>query len=347
LASEAGLSFSASPTYRGMVLTFSGFSENQPRFIVDVLEAIRDLRLDAVALDKVKSRAQSILDEYATRPPINILMSELQYELVHYMWPNQLQIEFIQKAKLGDVERYINDFWRQSQLQILVYGNYTEAEAKSLGQAISSSLPMTPKKVDLFAAPNRQLQAGKTHTAHISNPTPAALIYTRVSTEDDIGALVLLGRMLNDHAFHHLRNEKTIGYAVMATMMEEYRQRGFLIAAQTSDMSSQKLAELLTDELSAFGATLGKLDQRSFQRHKDGAVAFISTYKQSMESRAFMLLDDLTRHGKPVDEAALAMEQLKTLSLEDFRRFAETVLNPKAAQRMLLIAKDTESANTR
>ncbi len=347
----AGLNFNLEFTSRGLVLTFTGFSEKLPLFAEKMLALLREFKPERNAYARFRDVQQRELSGWKTQQPYyhaNYFASQI-LETLQYDIPS-LQ-KALDKADINMLSGFLNaSVGKRSFGTALFAGNVNEEGAEDLVNLVDSTFPFStlpePQRsrrealeLPLTSAKHKGTRSGleiDSKGPNANEDNSASAFYFQLPSRDV--RLTVLAELLADVVeqpfYDSLRTKQQLGYIVYAGCRIKEGIPTLLFVAQSSLLGGQALSERVADFLYSpdqLPALLARLSEGEFAAYKEGIRSKKLEPDQRLTAQAgrFWAEIGLQRPGEePVfDRDAREVAALETISRADFVSFATDLLD--------------------
>jgi secreted Zn-dependent insulinase-like peptidase len=338
-AQLAGLSYSVSPGMEGLTLLIYGYDEKQSVLLEKVLAALRKPRLSDEKFELYKAKMQRNLQNQALERPYKQILGERTRQLLDPAWNPEQKLAALESLTLRQLRDYSEKLFDQVEAKVLIYGNMTDADAKSMSQVLKQEL--LPAS-NLLEAPEPRLTIvpkGKTlsYRYDVDHPDSAVVINYQGNNKSirEQAHWRLLGHMLASPFFSALRTEQQLGYVVAAAFSETEDMPGIIFLVQSSAVSSDELQKRMQAFIRDYATKLEAMNDDEFRSHKAGLLAKLLKKDDMMLSRAVRYMDNLERERYSFDFKQAVADAVKSLNKADLLKFYQ--LNVLQQPRRLLV----------
>lgn len=280
-AEMAGLHYNLYAHNAGMTLYTSGLSSNQDRLLLTLLDNMLTIKFTKMRFEEVKRQLIKHWKNAEMNKPISQLFSLLNSTLMPSIASSsELAIELTQ-ITFEQFESFCTELFSKMFTEILLYGNWTTAQAVNINKKIKSYLQPYEKVVELPRSitslkPKKLLCLNK----QIKHGDNAALLYIQgVNKLDNIkfdhmekAIFILISQILSPFSFNYLRTEKQLGYLAGSGYMPLCNTPGLVIYIQSHDYISDTLNISITDCLTSFITEIEVMDIDELEQHKQAVI---------------------------------------------------------------------------
>jgi len=230
----------------------SNFNRDQSSLSLRTLSGERDKAVDLFKLVLHKPNfEQSILERERKRYIANISQAETMPEAIAtkkfmksiygdhpYGMPSSGTINTLNKINSSHLKDFYNNYYVANQAVIVIVGDVTEKQAKSIAEDMSKGLPVNK---NIKAIP--EVKKVKSQDVRISHPAKQAHLYygTPIMKRNDpdffplyVGNHILGGSGFGSRLTEEIREKKGLVYSVYSYFMPLFKKGPFEVALQTS-----------------------------------------------------------------------------------------------------------------
>src|SRR5690606_32954817 len=139
-AALAGLQYDIERNGRGINVLVQGFDQKQALLLERILKAVREPRLPRAQFERIRRDYQRELQDEDKRTPYQLLMDDLADVLQRQRWPETALERHARRATLPQLEQFARRWFASGEVKMLVYGNYSETDARALGELVDRTL---------------------------------------------------------------------------------------------------------------------------------------------------------------------------------------------------------------
>ncbi|CAE7420757.1 IDE [Symbiodinium natans] len=304
-------------------------------------------------LEKLEVQRQILLQDYKNftrEDPWSVGNYYLSQLMLRKSWHLSEYIEVLERGPdLAATAAAVRKAFSHVQVDMLVHGNATEEEAKSVGDTVCASLKRLgaePLK-ELRKKEITQLPLGSTtifeYDLAALNPAQencsTQVVYQVGPTNEDFrrdACVSLACHIAHVSAFQKLRTELQLGYIVQAFPWVNEHICGFSVLVQGPREHPQKVDELIESWLEDFGEELEAMTDEDFQNNVEALV-------NERTQRYSRLLQEVTRHWAEIlprrykfQRVVESTEALKAVKKEEVAAFFKEYLAKGAPSRRKL-----------
>ncbi|CAA20142.1 Metallopeptidase [Schizosaccharomyces pombe] len=295
-ASLAGLSFSLSPSTRGIILCISGFTDKLHVLLEKVVAMMRDLKVHPQRFEILKNRLEQELKDYDALEAYHRSNHVLTWLSEPHSWSNAELREAIKDVQVGDMSDFISDLLKQNFLESLVHGNYTEEDAKNLIESAQKLIDPKPvfasqlSRKRAIIVPEGGNYIYKTVVPNKEEKNSAIMYNLQISQLDDerSGALTRLARqIMKEPTFSILRTKEQLGYIVFTLVRQVTPFINLNIFVQ-SERSSTYLESRIRALLDQFKSEFLEMSDEDFSKHKSSLINFMLEKHTNLKEESSM-----------------------------------------------------------
>lgn len=331
-ASVAGISFSTGEN-DGVTFNASGFTQHLPELMSALVKGYASYQPTQQQLDQAKSW---YLERLASAEKGKAFELAIQPAQMLSQLPYTQRSErraLVAGITLDELNAYRKMLLEKSTPELMVVGNMTEENAKSLATDLKTQLSCTGESwwhsqylvVDKKTAANLQ-QAGS------STDSALAALYVPLGYPEyeSIASSAMLSQIIQPWFYNQLRTEEQLGYAVFSFQMPVGRQWGIGFLLQ----SNVKQPAYLLSRFQAFYPTaekrLREMSKEDFAQYQMAMINELKQRPQTLDEEAGRFSKDFNRENYQFDTREKIIAQIQALTPEKMATFFhKAVIEPQ------------------
>ncbi|WP_338557885.1 pitrilysin [Erwinia sp. E_sp_B04_7] len=331
-ASVAGISFSTGED-DGVTFNASGFTQHLPELMKQLLKNYASYQPDQQLLDQAKSW---YLERLASAEKGKAFELAIQPAQMLSQLPYTQRSErraLVAGITLEDLAAYRKMLLEKSTPELMVVGNISEENAKSLATDLHSQLSCEGQSwwhsqylvIDKKTSANLQ-QAGS------STDSALAALYVPLGYPEyeSIASSALLSQIIQPWFYNQLRTEEQLGYAVFTFQMPVGRQWGIGFLLQ----SNVKQPAYLLTRFQAFYPTaekrLREMSKEDFAQYQMAMINELKQRPQTLDEEAGRFSKDFNRENYKFDTREKVIAQIQALTPAKMATFFhDAVMQPQ------------------
>ena len=330
----AGLSYSATPSDAGMLLSIRGYSDSQPKLLAELMQAVTKTRIDPARMMHYQAElSRQWRNSLKDRPYVRNLVAMGDALLVP-KWRAQELAAAVEALSLQDIIHWRDDWFANVELAAFLYGNLDRQQAmlmvSGVASVLSSRADTQPAALQLV---NLTGLGSILHQEMVDHTDAAMVLYVQGESQSmpERAKFALLSQMLRADYFQHVRTEKQLGYVAAARSRLWVKTPGLAFVVQSPVSSAPSLLDTTLAFIANYGATIERLTPAVFQGYKKALSAAILTKDKNPGQRASRLWRELRSGEFNLDSRQRLVEAIAMLNQEDivlfYERFVEAVAN--------------------
>lgn len=320
-AGLAGLRYDIERNGRGINVTVQGFDEKQAVLLEHILKALRDPKFERDRFERVRREYQRELEDEDKRTPYQLLVDDLADVLQRQRWPESSLIRFAAKVELKQLEGFARQWLGAGEVKLLVYGNYTEVNARQLGELVTTEL-----LADMRPTPSPAVEVLRLPPAEIRRDLPikhddAGLLWYRQAGDNSRKTRAALGvstQILASDFYTRLRTQQQLGYIVMSTPYPVRDVPGLVFLVQSPVAGTQKLAAAYREFLQVWAAQDEATLRKLFDAHRAALANRLAEAPKNQGEQFERYWQDLTNADTTFDTREQLLAEVQRLSFEDW-----------------------------
>lgn len=322
-ASVGGIEIAYSKNY-GLMFSADGFTQRMPYLLNKLLTEYRDFVPTQPQLDQAKKRYIEMLDGADKVRAYELALQPIRSLSIIPYTERVERRKIVDTVTLSEVNKYRQQLLTSATPELLVIGNLTPTQVKTLAQDVVTILKTTGNQwwhgEELQI--ERQLKANLTATAASSDSALISL-FVPLGYDEKSGEARsrLLTQILHPWFYQQLRTEEQLGYALFALPVRIGQQSGLGFVLQ----SNSKVPAYLQQRYQAFykqaGQKLSEMSAAEFNQYKQGLINELEQRPQTLGEEAGRLRGDFDRSNYSFDSRDKLIAEIKQLSLADLILF--------------------------
>jgi len=329
------------PSRRGVTVSISGLSDKQGELL--------GLVLDELVVEEFSPARFAILREQLVRgwrnaerePPYQVLMQEQQH-LLYVPWYSPAALaDAAEMLAPADLAEFLREFHAGVNVVAMVYGNFTEADARSVADVIRDRFPRAAGDVDMGIGVV-QLPSGKHYWRQLDLPhEDTAVVHYFQGASDSNRDRVLMGltaQVLRPGYFNDLRTEQQFGYVVYASPMVLERTPGLVLVVQSPGRSADDIVSASWHFLQNSGDAIMAMTPAQFDQHRATLIELLTEPPRNIDEQAARFWDQLQQGYTGFDRNDQLVAALQALRLDEWQQFYRQRFTPEAGAELVLVS---------
>lgn len=331
-AAVGGIFFSTSGN-NGLMVNANGFSQRLPSLLSALLREYFSYTPTEEQLAQAKSWYGRMLDSVDDMKAYEQALRPLQVLSQVPWFERQQRRALLPTITLQDVLTYRQQLQTQGRPELLVMGNLSVAQSRTLGQQIQQQLAtegqVSYRRKEVLV--ERRQQAIFTKKVSGSDSAlAAAFVPLHVDEYRSFAASALLGQIVQSWFYNQLRTEEQLGYALFVAPLSVGQQWGLGFILQSSD----KQPAFLWQRFQAFFPTaesrLRRMSAAEFAQIQQAVISQMTQAPQTLDEEAARLSKDFNRGNLRFDSRDKVVTQIKLLTASKLADiFHQMVVEPQ------------------
>jgi len=337
----AGLDFRLYRHLRGITVRIDGFSDKQTVLLERILDTLKNLKIQPRRFEQNKTDLERDLRNALKNKPFERLAAETRSWLLYPYWTEKDQIAAVEVVTQGDLERFIGDFWQQTNLVTMSHGNATLEQATATSEVIKQKLLADTQIVDVPKSRVFDLGGQQWFRASSTEHQDTAYLYYLQGNEKSYRERAnfgLLAQIIGPAYYHKVRTEEQMGYVVFATPYSLLEVPALAFIVQSPSHTAEDIHQQTTGFIADFHDQLKAMSEAEFNRHKEALVARLTEPDKTLEQRSDRFWTEIDQQNKDFNTMASIASIVSAYSLEEIiNQYEQSFL--QQPQSLLLISK--------
>ncbi|NOI56564.1 insulinase family protein [Vibrio coralliilyticus] len=339
-AEIAGMGYNMYAHQGGVTLTLSGFSKKQPELMKMILNRFAKREFSAKRFETIKTQLIRNWRNAAQDKPISQLFNAMTGLLQPNNPPYVELLEALETIHVEELADFVQDILAELHVEMFVYGDWTRADATSLGETLKDALRVHNQQYEEALRPLVMLGKNGTfqRSVECNQEDSAIVVYYQCDDIEprNIALYSLANHLMSATFFHEIRTKQQLGYMVGTGNLPLNRHPGIVLYVQSPNAAPIDLISSIDEFLNAFYMVLLELNEYQWHSSKRGLWNQIATPDTTLRSRAQRLWVAIGNKDRGFNQKEVVLEELKTLTRADMIRFVVNELKPRTANRLIM-----------
>lgn len=342
-ASLGGLDFAISKRSRGIAFQLTGYSDKQGLLLKSVMDTFRNPVFDETRFNLVKAQWIDELQNADKQSPYLQLMQDLPVVLAHGYWNRQEYLKVLQSMSLQDVQQYELEFTKTIVADVLVYGNFYQAEALKLAQVIENTLNLEAARLPDVPARVVELPPVAEPFLYVDDMqhSDAGLVKYFQAPGDDMeqqAHMLLLSQVIKSAFFQALRTEQQVGYIVNAAYLPMARVPGIAFLVQSPTHGVGDINKRVEDFIQAYFSFVSSQDDAWFEQQRQAVLTQLEEKPHNLVEQSMEFWGNMTLGYTGFNQRALQAAALKKMTRQELVDTYRSTLIDKNRRQLLLVS---------
>lgn len=319
-AELAGLSTRIYSHMRGFSVRVSGYSDKQSVLLKTVTSSLKDTQFDPQRFTMLKDAYRDELLNTNKDRPFNQTMREL-FRLLLPQWSAEEKVAALDGISLKDIENFVPNLFRESNIQMMTHGNLTTDDSIALARIVEDQFVPAQQATPEVESPVVKLSDGKPliQTLDIRHNDSAISVYyqgedTQIKTHAKFS---LLSELVSSDFYTQLRTEKQLGYIVFGTPIMMVKTPGLALVVQSPVAEPQILETHIKNFVSDLETTLRNLNPMQLDRLKQSVISKVLKQDKNLTARSNRFWKDIDDESLDFDSHEALANAVADLSIDD------------------------------
>lgn len=339
-AEIAGMGYNMYAHQGGVTLTISGFSQKQPELMQLILSRFAERDFSATRFDNIKQQLLRNWQNSAQDRPISQLFNALTGILQPNNPPYSALVEALETIEVDELASFVDAILAELHVEMFVYGDWTKADALSLGSTLKDALRVHNQQYEEALRPLVMLGKNGSFQREVfcDQEDSATVLYYQCddTSPRSIALYSLANHLMSATFFHEIRTKQQLGYMVGTGNLPLNRHPGIALYVQSPNAAPIELIRSIDEFLNAFYMVLLELNEYQWHSSKRGLWNQIATPDTTLRGRAQRLWVAIGNKDTEFNQREVVLEELKTLTRTDMIRFVVNELKPRTANRLIM-----------
>lgn len=287
-AKEAGLNYSIRSSARGLQISLSGYQDKQPKLLAEILKAMDTFKVDPQAFEQEKAFYIQQLSNKQFLTPYRLGFDALARSGYPSLASDENLLAAAKGITLAQFEAFRKTLFDHIHVEMMVYGNYSEAEAVKIAELVEQSMLNDSNRSDRFNLLAKFLgDRNEVDTLTIDHADSMIISYYQMpsTSNRERAKYALLGSLLATPFFNSLRTEQQLGYVVFASARPFEKHPGIVFVVQSPKMDTVGLEACIDLFLAGQVEALKTLDNAELEVYRQGLISNLLKKDANMKER--------------------------------------------------------------
>lgn len=339
-AEIAGMGYNMYAHQGGVTLTISGFSQKQPELMRLILSRFAQRDFSETRFDNIKQQLLRNWLNSAQDRPISQLFNALTGILQPNNPPYAVLVEALETINVDELSSFVDSILAELHVEMFVYGDWTKADALSLGTTLKDALRVQNQQYEEALRPLVMLGKNGSFQREVfcDQEDSATVLYYQCddTSPRSIALYSLANHLMSATFFHEIRTKQQLGYMVGTGNLPLNRHPGITLYVQSPNAAPAELIRSIDEFLNAFYMVLLELNEYQWHSSKRGLWNQIAMPDTTLRGRAQRLWVAIGNKDIEFNQRDLVLDELKRLTRTDMIRFVVNELKPRTANRLIM-----------
>ncbi|QQO83361.1 insulinase family protein [Shewanella algae] len=341
-AEVAGLSYNIYPHQGGLTLHLTGFTGNQETLLALLIDKARERSFTQERFNLIKRQLLRSWYNHAQAKPISQLFTSLTVTLQKRSYEPLRMAELLEDITLDDLHDHVSAFYEKIYLEGLVYGDWLEQEAQSLGKRLSHilSLVSKPSRESARELVNLQGKGTVLRELNIAHPDSAIIVYYQsvFATPEKMALFSLLNHTMSSTFFHELRTQRQLGYMVGTGYLPLNRHPGMIFYVQSPTAGPLQLLEAIDEFIADFNYAVMQITNEQWESTKQGLINQVMEHDANLKTRGQRYWVSIGNKDYHFNQRELVVAEIKRQTRAGLIKFMMDKMRTKHSDRLVLFS---------
>ena len=348
-AEVAGLSYNIYPHQGGITLHLTGFTGKQEVLLALLIEKARERNFTQGRFNLIKRQILRSWYNQARAKPISQIFTSLTVTLQKRSYEPSRMAEELEGITLEELHEHVRSFYGKIHLEGLVYGDWLESEAQSLGKRLDHVL-------SLVSSPSRESERELVNLAghgtmmrelDVSHQDSSIIVYYQAdaASADQMALFSLLNHTMSSTFFHELRTKKQLGYMVGTGYLPLNRYPGMIFYIQSPTKGPRQLLEAIDEFIADFNYAVMQITNEQWEVTKQGLINQVMEHDPNLKTRGQRYWSSIGNKDYQFTQRELVVKEVAKLTRSDLIKFMMKKMRTKHCDRLLLFTTGESHGN--
>ncbi|WP_394147809.1 insulinase family protein [Shewanella atlantica] len=348
-AEVAGLSYNIYPHQGGITLHLTGFTGKQEVLLALLIEKARERNFTQDRFTLIKRQILRSWYNQARAKPISQIFTSLTVTLQKRSYEPSRMAEELESITLEDLHEHVRSFYEKIHLEGLVYGDWLESEAQSLGKRLDHilSLVSSPSIESERELVNLAGHGTMMRELDVSHQDSSIIVYYQsdAASAEQMALFSLLNHTMSSTFFHELRTKRQLGYMVGTGYLPLNRYPGMIFYIQSPTSGPRQLLEAIDEFIADFNYAVMQITNEQWEHTKQGLVNQVMELDPNLKTRGQRYWSSIGNKDYQFNQRELVVQEVVKLTRSDLIKFMMKRMRTKHCDRLVLFTTGDSHGN--
>ena len=337
----SGLDFNISYSKKGIILSFSGFSDKILDLAKSIVSRLKNININHKTFKILKEIRSRKYKNFVYEQPFkqafyfrNLLLEGKKYSIMEYE-------KEINQIKLNHLEEFLEKLFKNIFIEGLAYGNLNPKNVTKTINELSKNLGIMPlAKTKYFTNTVRQISSGNSHTfvRKMLGDNSAVLIEFQMGQNNPklLAKLMIIEVLLKAEFYNNIRTKKQLGYIVDSSMTNIDDTLGLMFLIQSNDKNSETLKQSVDVFLGNFYFFLKDISNFEINKVKKSIISSKLQKTITINAEANRIFNIIFDRKAEFDINSAELKALEKINHKDLLQFYGKYLLPSSQRKLIL-----------
>jgi secreted Zn-dependent insulinase-like peptidase len=333
----------------GLVVNISGYSDLVPyqKIVEKSIDTLRNLKIDANRFAIQKEALLKVYQAKVQASPIEHYSEEVRVLFMKRKMPSETMITYLQKLQPNDLEVFLQKFFNQVTVEMLISGNVKKREAKNLAQEVMALINLNAahkKNQSAELSPILKLpRQGQLLVLTHKHADNLVVMYIQMKDKkvETIAKSYLTDYLIKTKFFDALRTESQFGYIVSSQSFVMRDLPGLIFLIQSPKNEHAMIYKRMGEFFQEYDKTLTNMKPVDFEQVKKSLIADILEKPQNLSEKSQRFWTEIVDRTYRFDRSKALAKAVNKISQKELLSFyQEAMLNTNRKELTVFGASD-------
>ncbi len=321
-ADLAGLYYGLNAHGRGFSVKISGFTDKQALLLEKILTELSSPAFDVARFENIKLEHIRQLENMDKQQPYHLIMGQLPGLLDKNSWSDQEQLVAYQNVTLEQLKNYRKKLLSAGQIDMLVYGNYSQQQAEHYAASVKDALLVasaSPAAIEITKLPQKAFS----HQLASQYSDASLMLYIQAKDTDKLrrAAMGVTAQMLRADFYSSLRTEKQLGYIVFSGAYPLMDVPGLYFLVQSPVAGPEKLEQEINQFIRQRFEALTDITEQDFNQQRNAVLSKLAEQPQNLDQQTQRYWSDIGQNYHQFDFRQQLIDAVQSLTYQQWQQF--------------------------
>lgn len=344
-AELAGLNYAVTTSRDGIVINASGYNDKISILLEDIMRKLKTLKLNKARFEVWKERNLRSYRNLGYNNPYTQVGTHMNYIFNELTWTLEEKEQALTEVTFEDLEEFAPQVLRESNAEILAFGNLQKEEALKISDMTLDILkpqPLAPSqsvRLRSYVLPTGKEYHYRVALKDEENVNSCIEYFVQVGNLSDRRlrvTLELFSSIMSEPAFNQLRTKEQLGYIVFSGLRHTRTTFGYRVLVQ-SERDTTYLKQRIESFFLTMEKILDQLSEEEYQKYVSSLTKKRQEKHQNMGEETDSYFSQISSGYYNFLTREEDVEALKTITKQDLLNLFKKYISPESDTRSVFI----------
>lgn len=315
--------------FNGLSITTNGFSDKQGLLLSQALKQILAYEMGDAELANFKAAFKSDMLSKKKGILLDQLFPKFSQIFALDEYSDDTLLAVLEGITASELSDFKHQLFKQANLRVFAYGNYSEQQVRHMSQLVLSELPSDRQVKAIYESPKFKPEAGQIYNWQEEvELTDIALVRAYLSERNvtDSAVAQILSQFIEPALFKQIRTEEQLAYAVGFFSQTNKDQLFSAFYIQSSAKGLAEVEERINQFRVAFKTHLSAISEQEFATTKNSVLVSVTQAPKNLSEEMGGFINDWREQNYAFNSRKELIAAFEKVTLQDLITFYDRLL---------------------